>query len=338
MFDINEVVDVVYDNITSQSNKTFWGHNSIVVVGDNSSGKTRLIKNLLDLVIKNKNNEFYYIDSCNRQVVDKINSALDIGFSTKGLDVLSIVTTRRNDDYFSKEDYFNRKYTGGVVIFSELKNNLEKYNVIIKNFMPWSFSSGSIVKSGSLLNGVETILIEDSDKPNGKKNIENISHSEASQLRIIMEVNNAFENNCKLVIIDEFDSYFDPENIIIFLNKLQQVYPTLRFMVVIHDFSLLVRLNNITALIYNNDKTAPAEIFHLDCDDITEIGQVHKLRARYIGKPNKEERLLEECIASIVKSGQLTPKCESEFSIIERHTLNARGRILFDSIVEHNHG
>ena len=83
MFDINEVVDVVYDNITSQSNKTFWGHNSIVVVGDNSSGKTRLIKNLLDLVIKNKNNEFYYIDSCNRQVVDKINSALDIGFSTK---------------------------------------------------------------------------------------------------------------------------------------------------------------------------------------------------------------------------------------------------------------
>ena len=335
MLDISEVAETIYQNTLSQ--QLFWGHKSIVVIGDNSSGKTSLIKKVLDKAIKNNNNEFYYIDSCNMQVIDKISEQSDIEFSYNGFDVLSILKTRRDDDYFAKDDYFNPKYKGGTVIFSELKNNMEKYDELLKKFMPWTLSIGSLVKENSLLNGVETIFIDDENNPNGRNDIENISHSEAAQLRIIMEVNNAFENNCKLVIIDEFDSYFDPANMVGFLEKLQLIYPSLRFMAVIHDFSLLVRLNKMTAVVYNNDKTAPAEIFHLDCDDITEIGQVHKIRARYIGSPNYEEILLSECIASVVKCGSLTDEYIDKFRLIEREKLNAKEKILFDYIVEYKH-
>ena len=152
-----------------------------------------------------------------------------------------------------------------------------------------------------------------------------------------MEVNNAFENNCKLVIIDEFDSYFDPTNLVGFLEKLQLTYPVLRFLVVIHDFSLLVRLNKMTAVVYNNDKTAPAEIFYLDCDDVTEIGQVHKIRTRYIGRQNYEEILLSECVANIVKNGRLTDEHIDKLRFIKREKLNAKEKILFDYIVEYRH-
>lgn len=335
MLDISEVADIIYQNTLSQ--QSFWGHNSIVVIGDNSSGKTSLIKKILDKAIENSKNEFYYIDSCNRQVVDKVSEQSDIKFSSKGFDVLSILKTRRDDDYFAKEDYFNRKYRGGTVIFSELKNNLKKYDSLLKKFMPWRLSIGSLVKENSLLNGVETIFIDDENNPKGRNDIENLSHSEAAQLRIIMEVNNAFENNCKLVIIDEFDSYFDPTNLVGFLEKLQLTYPVLRFLVVIHDFSLLVRLNKMTAVVYNNDKTAPAEIFYLDCDDVTEIGQVHKIRTRYIGRQNYEEILLSECVANIVKNGRLTDEHIDKLRFIKREKLNAKEKILFDYIVEYRH-
>lgn len=332
MLKVEEIVEDIYKN--TENNIPLWGHNSIVIIGDNSTGKTTLIKALLDRIIEGKNNKFYFIDSGNRLVVDRVNNSSDIDFSSDKLNVLSILEARRSDSYFSKEDYFTDQYKGGVVIFSELRKNVDKYNKLVSDFMPLEFSAGSLVGQKSLLGGVDTIHVQNKKYAN-ESDITEISHSEAAMLRILMEVNFAFEKNCKLVIIDEFDSFFDPDNMISFLQKLRDHYPSLRFVVVIHDYSALVRIKGMTALIYNNARTAPAFIQTLNCDDITEYGQVHKVRAKYIGRPSEREELLSQCVEDILSGGTLSKEREDIFRSIIRQDLNAREKIIYDYIEGH---
>ena len=298
-----------------------------MVVVNNSTGKSTLLKELLSKVIKERRNEFYYIDSQNRVVANSSRTELSIRYSK--FDIQTIIKTRFNVDYFAKEDVFDATYSGGVATYSELMADIEAYNELFNNFFSCDLKKDSLMKEDSLIEGNETLFYKNSIE------IGAISSSEAAKIRLIMEINYASNLGCKVVIIDEFDDHFDTENMISFMNKLKEYYSGLRFVFVIHNFEAIVRLSGFDAIIYNNEMTAPVGILLLDCDDITELGQVYRIRSRYIGKKKESEVFLAECISDIVKCGKVNEKNKASILLIERETLNSKERILYDYIMEH---
>lgn len=325
MFNINELSELIYRNTIEDID--YLTHRSMVVVGNNSTGKSTLIKELLSKVLGEKREEFYYIDSQNRVVTNSARTELSVRYSK--FSVLTILDTRFNVDYFSKEDVFDPTYSGGVVTFSELMADLDAYNVLLNNFMQCDLKKGSLMRDDSLIEGNETLFYKDSIE------IGSISSSEAAKIRLVMEINYAKTEGCKVVIIDEFDDHFDTENMVSFMSKLKEFYSELRFVFVIHNFEAIVRLNGFDAIIYNNEVTAPVDILLLDCDDISELGQVYKIRSRYIGEKRESEVFLSECVSDIVKLGKVNEKNMEKFVHTERETLNSKERVLFDYIVEH---
>lgn len=325
MFNIQELAELIYDKTVASVD--YFTHKSMVIVGDNSTGKSTLLKEILNRVIQNCNNEFYYIDSQNRVITNSSKAELSIRYSR--FDIQTILKTRFHTDYFAKEDVFDTTYSGGVTTFSELMADTEAYNTLFNNFFSCDLKKGFLMKEGSLIEGNETLFFKDS------VDISSVSSSEAAKMRLIMEINFARNLGCKVVIIDEFDDHFDTENMVSFMSKLKEYYSELRFVLVIHNFEAIVRINGFDAVVYNNEVTAPAELLLLDCDDITELGQVYKIRSRYIGKKSVSEVFLSECISDIVKLGGITEKKGEVILHIERETLNAKERILYDYIVEH---
>ena len=137
-----------------------------------------------------------------------------------------------------------------------------------------------------------------------------------------------------MVIVDEYDNSLDPDNQIKLVSQLMQNYPELRFIFVIHNYALLVQLSGVDAIIYNNPNTAPIDINVVDCDDITAIGEVNRIRTKYIGIKNEDEIFLANCVSECIKRGKLSKDHNEEFIQIDRNTLTVKNRILYDYIVE----
>lgn len=326
MFNIQDLSELIYSNTLHDINYFF--HKNLVVAGNNSSGKSTLLRALLQKIITNNRNEFFYIDSQNRVVIDQTNDSLGIHYTD--FDLASIISTRYDPDYFSKKDAFDKRYSGGVVTFSELMEDLGRYNKLFAEFMEGIvLEKGSLLNEGTIISGSDTIIV------NNEFSISSLSSSEAAKMRLIMEINYASSLGCKVVIIDEFDDHFDSDNMLQFMERLVEYFDNLRFIFVIHNLEILVRINAMDAVIYNNETTAPAEICPFDCDDITELGQIYKIRSQYIGRKNASEILLSSCISDIVKIGKISTENKQQFISLNREKLNAKERILYDYIVEH---
>lgn len=325
MFNIQDLAELIYKKTITGTN--YFVHKSMVVVGNNSTGKSTLLKALLSKIINEGSDKFYYIDAQNRVVINSSKTEFSIRYSE--FDVRTILATRFRPDYFAKEDVFDTTYSGGVVTFSELMSDLNVYNKLFKNFMSCDLKRGSLLRDDSFIEGNDTLFYKDDI------DIGSISSSEAAKIRLIMEIHYANNQGCKAVIIDEFDDHFDTENMISFMSKLKEYYSKLRFIFVIHNFEALVRLSGFDAIVYNNEKTTPVEVLSLDCNDITELGQVYKIRSRYIGKKNSSEVFLSECISDLVKCGKINEKNRKKILSTDREDLNAKERILYDYIMEH---
>lgn len=326
MLNMQDLSELIYLNTLNDEN--YFYHKNIVVAGNNSSGKSTLLKMMLQKIIKDGCDKFYYIDSQNRVVIEPTNDRLGICYAD--FDLVSIISTRSDPDFFSKKDVFDQRYSGGIVTYSELMEDLDKYNRLFKVFMPdIELTKGTLLSNDTYIEGTDTIIVRD------KYSISHLSSGEAAKMRLIMEINYANSLGCKAVIIDEFDDHFDSENMLSFIEKLVEYFYNLRFVLVMHNFEILVRINAMDAVIYNNEKTSPAEIWPVDCDDITELGQIYKIRSQYIGKKSPQEILLSSCVSDIVKKGKISVGNRQKFETLNRKELNAKERILFDYIEEH---
>ncbi|MDE6432620.1 MAG: CpaF/VirB11 family protein [Lachnospiraceae bacterium] len=326
MLNIQDLSEIIYLN--TLNNKNYFYHKNIVVAGNNSSGKSTLLKKILQTIKKDACDKFYYIDSQNRVVIEPTNNRLGICYADFNL--ASIISTRSDPDFFSKKDVFDQRYSGGVVTFSELMKYLDKYNRLFKVFMPnITFTKGMLFDNDTIIGGTDTIIV------NGKYSISHLSSSEAAKMRLIMEINYANSLGCKAVIIDEFDDHLDSENMLLFIEKLVEYFDKIRFVFVMHNFEILVRINAMDAVIYNNETTSSTEIWPVDCDDITELGQIYKIRSQYIGKKRSNEILLSCCLSDLVKKGKISAINWQRYALLNRKDLNAKERILFDYIEEH---
>ena len=324
MYSIETVAEEIYLSVLNDT--ATFNHKNIVVVGDNASGKTTLVKLLLEKVKKEECSACYFIDSLNRIVygAEDRNQVTDIRYSDYS--PLEILKERSLGTYLSKEDIFPKANKGSLVTYSELIGNKEKYENLFNKFFECKLDMGSILGKGSIIGGNEILTV------NGRT-INSLSSSEAAKIRIIMEIEYASACECKVVIIDEYDNSLDPDNQIKFMTQLMHNYPQLRFIFVIHNFALLVQLSEMDAVIYNNPDTAPIDINVIDCDDITAIGEVNRIRTKYIGIKDKDEIFLSNCVSECIKNGKIADEHKNILIEVDRGTLTMKNRILYDYLV-----
>lgn len=324
MYSIDGIAKEIYDSVVN--NRFMHQHKNIVVVGDNESGKTTLLKKLLSMV--KEGDGFYFIDSLNRVVSGSAIKNQDTDIRYDDFPPEKILNERKSQSFFSKEDIFIDGVQGSLATYSELSGNIEEYERLFNNFFECKISWSDSLGAESVINGSKTLQINGND-------INSLSSSLAAKIRLIMEIEYAKRSGCKFVIIDEFDDHFEAGNMVSFIEQLQRNYMDLRFLIVIHNFDVLVQIFGFDAVIYNNPNTTHIEILVKDCDDVTAIGQVERIRAKYLGSKDEKEDFLSDCISSWVKTGTISDEQDKLLLEIDRKALNLKNKILFDYILEH---
>ena len=336
MYDIDKLSRDIYEAISGDIQKKFRDHYNMVIVGNNSTGKTSLIECLLNTVKQQKRKDFYYIDPKNRTVYEPEEEG---GYSLdlESITAYDIISSRIHKKVMAKKDIFVDNLSGGGFFFTELVTKFDVYRNVLEQFMGWEINvespeetSESIFERAIERNQRKKVII------NNSYEIASISSSEQAKMRIVMEVMIAKEKDCKVVIIDEFDSHFDSEGMVSFLAQLVKKFNEIRFIVIIHNYEVLVNINDFDALIFNILDTSETPYNYVDTNDISQIGDAYKVFNRFAGKKGKREMLLREGITYVVKDEKIPIEIHDEIAKIDRKLLTNKEKILFDYIKEKN--
>lgn len=330
MINPKEIGNFLYEAVSS--NRDFLNYRNIVLVGNNSVGKTQSLKALFSIVKEKKDKSIYYIDSQNRVITDNSIGENTISKIFADFDVLEIIEARTNEKNMAQHDVFSEYESGPITVISELIQNIEEYSVLLKNTIGISLS----IMENTPVNTLLAEMVEASKREqivvnNTNQQIESLSSSEASKIRIIMEVHNAYLNNCKAVVIDEFDIHFDNDQISQFINIIVCAFPDMRFIFVIHDPETLVNIRDMDALVYNIDGENGIHKV-INTNDIQEIAQIHRLRSKYLGKKGESCVILEECVAQIIENGSINDEMVSKYNLVEEDKLTSKERVWYSYI------
>ncbi|MGN0482904.1 MAG: hypothetical protein ACI4HI_05055 [Lachnospiraceae bacterium] len=258
---INEIVDkITVEKLTYQNS---------VIVGDNSSGKSMLLKKIME---KNKNKcHLYFIDAVNRGFdPSKLSrEGKKPEYKTKILD------TRLDEEYFNLKDSFNYAgtYTERIErIYSfyekEVQDLFEKltgdrFDVFYgEKVQEVDFGNGR----GLLSSGYQAIihvlleLLYYQDMWIEKQNIERA-----------------------WVVIDEIDEFLSPKYSAKILEFLKKEFSWAKWIVTTHSCDLIAHTQNANLIVLNN---SVCEV--LDIDDYSSVSEVQIIFQRLFGRQTGE--------------------------------------------------
>lgn len=92
----------------------------------------------------------------------------------------------------------------------------------------------------------------------------------------------------------------------------------------------MVNIKNADALVFDGQ----GDPRFVNCDDITQLGEVDRLRSKFMGKERKEEKKLADCLSSLIKNSVLSREQENYIDLLNRNKLLNRERIIYDYIIE----
>ncbi len=246
-----------YQNMMNELSDIILKHklkfDNTIIIGDNSSGKSELLKNVL---VKDGSKNWYLIDSVNRyfsvsQIFKMSGEASKLQFSKK------IIEHRLMADNYNLKDTF---YYMGVP--TSIENFYFEFEDSIKNLMRQFL-------------GVELMIVQ--SEVGYKVYLDNIESSLSSGyqalMRIFMEmeyVSRTMKNG--FVIIDEIDEYLFAYNSGNIFDFLRQKYSGFSFTVTTHSADLIANAKaaNIILLSENNYEL-------LDAGDFNSVSQVYNI-------------------------------------------------------------
>ncbi|MBF7810071.1 AAA family ATPase [Clostridium beijerinckii] len=246
-------------------------YRNTIIVGDNSSGKSEILKELLI----NQEEGYYFIDSVNRSFnYEKVTNSDDLDGTYK-----SVVKYRLSENNFNLIDTFNLYETGTDVIEKVYFNYHEELKLMIKNFLNIDFQI--TIKEDKIL-GKKKVL----DMGDG---IEKLSSGYQAIIRLFLELiyfKNSLESSIvsPVVVIDEINEFLSTKNEERILPFLIKTFKDMNFVVTTHSADVVASSIdcNIIVLSSNNYEC-------LDGNDFTSVTDVRDIFEKIYNLSSRSE-------------------------------------------------
>lgn len=289
----------------------------IIIVGDNSSGKSDILKSIIENLPQS---ECYYIDSCNR--VFEYKNTLNTGDNLPKTE--DILKARLEEENFNLKDSFGtignieRYYSRYKTEFLSLINEFLEKDIIIEeeNGIKW-----------------DKVLKVDGEI------YEYLSNGYQAIFRIFLELIYATKvnKNIKTIIIDEITEFLSAKNEAKILNFLREKFQNIRFIVTTHSEDIISNTPNTRLVIITE---IDYEI--LDGDDFQTNTEIRRVFSNlfFNDKEDKDEKKKIE-IESLLRKlynkklfGEWTEEDEIEIKKLEALDLTNSQKLLLKNIKE----
>lgn len=289
----------------------------VIIVGDNSSGKSDILKSIIENLPQN---ECYYIDSCNR--VFEYKNTLNTGDNLPKTE--DILKARLEEDNFNLKDSF------GVI------GNIERcYSIYKTKFLGLI---NEFLEKDIIIEEENGIKLEKVLKVDGEI-YEYLSNGYQAIFRIFLELIYATETNknIKTIIIDEITEFLSVKNEAKILKFLREKFPNIRFIVTTHSEDIISNTPNTRLIIIteNNYEILDGNDFQTD----TEIRRVFS-NLFFNDREEKDEKKKVE-IESLLRKlynkklfGEWTWADEEEIEKLEALDLTNSQKLLLKNIKE----
>lgn len=283
----------------------------VLILGDNSIGKSDVLKKYID-----KHNDTYYIDSYNR-VFNYKNISLD---EKTNIPCEDIIKTRIDKENFNlKDSFFN----------SNIENYYEKYKhkmlEMLEEFLKIKLDIS--LEEGNQLTGNRLKLTLNDEI------YENISSGYQAIIRIFSEIIYAKTNkNIKTIVIDEINEFLSAKNENKILTYLKEKFPDLRFIVTTHSADVIASMTNAKLIILKKNNYEILDVN--DYEDITDVRMIFK--NLYFKEENKNlVSDAESALRSLYNKqlfGEWNEIDQEKFNEIEEHKLSNTLKIIYNRL------
>lgn len=231
-------------------------YKNTIIVGDNSSGKSEILRQLLT----NQEVGYYFIDSVNRSFnYEKVSNSDDLEETYK-----SVVKYRLNENNFNLVDTFDLYKTGTDVIEKVYFNYQEELKMLLKNFLGVDFQI--TIKKDEIIGEKKVLDIDEG--------IEKLSSGYQAIIRLFLELiyfEDSLEDNIKnpVVVIDEINEFLSAKNEERILPFITNRFSNMNFIITTHsadviassiDFNIIVLSHNYYQCLDGNDFSSVTDV------------------------------------------------------------------------------
>lgn len=231
-------------------------YKNTIIVGDNSSGKSEILRQLLI----NQEVGYYFIDSVNRSFnYEKVSNSDDLEETYK-----SVVKYRLNENNFNLVDTFDLYKTGTDVIEKVYFNYQEELKRLLKSFLGVDFQI--TIKKDEIIGEKKVLDIDEG--------IEKLSSGYQAIIRLFLELiyfEDSLEDDIKnpVVVIDEINEFLSAKNEERILPFLTNRFSNMNFIITTHsadviassiDFNIIVLSNNDYQCLDGNDFSSVTDV------------------------------------------------------------------------------
>lgn len=284
---MEEILNKILENL-EQTN--------IVITGQNMSGKSRL---LLELLKKREEKNIYFISCNNRTINEEKMNNIERLDEKLDLDIKKILKNRiKNLEEGIDKDILGR---GDTELISEKMNELFLREYL--NDIDFKKIFDEFIKKF----GVELRVKKDEEVKKvfirgiyRDKEV-NISTGIKALVRLFIELWFAYKNNIREVYIDEVDLHIDQKNSIYLLENLFKNFYKMKFVSVIHNMSVISGLKDTLILEINEEK-----ILMYDSNEYTDLRAIAQdiYKIKNIEK-HVEKTELEKLMTKIYETGKI---------------------------------
>ena len=289
-------------------------HKNCVVVGDNSSGKSLLLKKFIAQV--ENSDSVYFIDAVNRGFDVKKVPTTSNGIKYRS----SILQTRLKDDFFNLKDSFN--------CFGTLTECVE---------MIYPVYEAEVQNLFFRLTGDQFKIIY--GDPIGEVEFENgkglLSSGYQALIRIILELlfyqDTGVLKDEAWVVIDEIDEFLSPKYAALIMEFLKQEFPWGKWIVTTHSCDLVAQTTNANLIVLDNGYEV------MDIDDYSSVSEVQIVFERLFGSELQEENEIENTLRRLLNNkinnawGNKDDVCLTE---LQHTSLSASQKLILKQIQE----
>lgn len=233
-------------------------HKNSIIVGDNSSGKSDILKSLVSLSFE----KYYFIDTINRTFDGS--KIFDKGSTYKGK-CESITEYRLQENIFNLQDSFDIYGDGTGHVEFIFFDYIDKLKVLIKKFLDIELSVKE-VKYG-VFSSEEKIVINDE--------IEKLSNGYQAIIRMFLEIMYVYDNKGEdniTIVIDEIDEYLSSKNKSKIIPFLQKEFPNSKWIFTTHSADTIASTKNFNLILLKGNNYEC-----LDSNDFSTITDVQEI-------------------------------------------------------------